>query len=151
VFPHVDREQFPGAGSRHYLLMVAMNHLLLGAILEAGSDLTDLDPDHSPGPDPFLVDQAEATLYQLHSLRVHNACEESLISRNIEVVTPDRKYNRSTPLKKARDKNLDMDGAANSGIRLPDVPSILKQKSSPLPESSHSSGFLMHDHHHNHQ
>ncbi|XP_027211506.1 protein inturned isoform X1 [Penaeus vannamei] len=123
-------------GLKHYLLIVATNHMLLGLLLEAGG-VTDFVEDGT-GPDPFLVDQAEASLYQLHALHVHTVCEESLVNGGIETIAADEKFGRGTPTKKAKEKNDTVEG----GIRLPDVPSILKQKSSPLPESR----LHIHDH-----
>ncbi|KAB7505894.1 Protein inturned [Armadillidium nasatum] len=92
----------------HYLLIVGMNNFLLATLVESGNVTELMDKD--AGPDPFLVDQAETTLYHLHSLHVQVACEESLVSSPIE----------RTP------------------TRSPDVPSILKQKSSPTFEPRES-------------
>lgn len=121
---------------KHYLLVVAMNHCLLGLLLEAGG-VTEL-LDEGAGPDPFLVDQAEASLYQLHALHINTVCEESLSSGGIETLSADDKFGKGTPSKKSKDKTEITEG----GLKLPDVPSILKQKSSPLPESR----LHVHDH-----
>ncbi|KAK3879926.1 hypothetical protein Pcinc_015568 [Petrolisthes cinctipes] len=108
----------------HYLLLVAMNHCMLGLLLEAGG-ITDV-VEEGAGPDPFLVDQVEASLYQLHALHIHTLCEESLMNAGIETVAADDKFGRGTPSKKSKDRHDPTEG----GLRLPDVPSILKQKSS---------------------
>ncbi|XP_045604024.1 protein inturned isoform X1 [Procambarus clarkii] len=122
---------------KHYLLVVAMNHCILGLLLEAGG-VTEF-VDEGAGPDPFLVDQAEASLYQLHALHVNSVCEESLVSGGIETISADDKFGKVTPSKKGKERN---DIVEAGGLRLPDVPSILKQKSSPLPESR----LHIHDH-----
>ncbi|KAK8742472.1 hypothetical protein OTU49_001901 [Cherax quadricarinatus] len=87
---------------KHYLLVVAMNHCILGLLLEAGG------------------------------------VTEFLMNGGIETIAADDKFGRVTPSKKAKDRNEVVEG----GLRLPDVPSILKQKSSPLPESR----LHIHDH-----
>ncbi|XP_050738764.1 protein inturned-like isoform X2 [Eriocheir sinensis] len=108
----------------HYLLLSAMNHCLLAVLLESGS-ITEM-LDESAGPDPILVDQVEASLYHLHALHVNAACEESLTNGGIETISADDKFGKGTPTKKHKERT----DSAEGGLRLPDVPSILKQKSS---------------------
>lgn len=43
--------------------------------------------DERAGPDPFLVDQVEASLYHLHALHINAACEERLIYIFVETST----------------------------------------------------------------
>ncbi|XP_045101276.1 protein inturned-like [Portunus trituberculatus] len=108
----------------HYLLLSAMNHCLLGVLLETGNITAMLDED--AGPDPFLVDQIEASLYHLHALHINTTCEESLTNGGIETISADDRFGKGTPSKKPKDRTDGVEG----GLRLPDVPSILKQKSS---------------------
>ena len=117
VFLAPPEEELPRLA--HYLLVVGMNHLLMAVLLESGG-ITDL-ADASAGPDPFMVDQAEASLYQLHSLHIHSICQDSL-QAGLEWVTPEEKLGKTHKHK----------AEAAEGARVPDVPSILKQKSSPL-------------------
>ncbi|KAK7063224.1 hypothetical protein SK128_007127 [Halocaridina rubra] len=136
VSPYNDSTAPRDEAINHYLLVVAMNHCLLGLLLETGGVTEPLE--ENSGPDPVLVDQAEASLYQLHALHINTICEHSLSSGGIETVFADDKVGRGTPVKKAKEKTE----VAEGGLRLPDVPSILKQKSSPLPESR----LHVHDH-----
>ncbi|XP_064095515.1 protein inturned-like [Macrobrachium nipponense] len=129
VYPYNDPSVPQDEAINHYLLVVAMNHCLLGLLLEAGGVTEPFE--ENAGPDPLLVDQAEASLYQLHALHVHAVCEQSLTCGGIETVIADEKLGKGTPIKKTKEKPEVVEG----GIRLPDVPSILKQKSSPLPDS----------------
>ncbi|KAG7163869.1 inturned-like [Homarus americanus] len=122
---------------KHYLLVVAMNHCILCLLLESGG-ISHL-VDEGAGPDPLLVDQAEASLYQLHALHVNSVCEDTLNNGGIETISADEKMGKIMPSKKGKDKNEVVEAG---GLRLPDVPSILKQKSSPLPESR----LHVHDH-----
>ncbi|KAK8405004.1 hypothetical protein O3P69_001523 [Scylla paramamosain] len=124
VYLPVESSQDASSPGVHYLLLSAMNHCLLGVLLETGNITDMLDED--AGPDPFLVDQIEASLYHLHALHINTTCEESLTNGGIETISADDRFGKGTPSKKPKDRTDVVEG----GLRLPDVPSILKQKSS---------------------
>ncbi|KAL7632943.1 UNVERIFIED_CONTAM: hypothetical protein RMT77_016770 [Armadillidium vulgare] len=120
----------------HYLLIVGMNNFLLATLVESGNVTELMDKD--AGPDPFLVDQAETTLYHLHSLHVQVACEESLVSSPIESILSTAKGNSSINKKSNKSGGKVPPNLEGSPTRSPDVPSILKQKSSPTFEPRES-------------
>ncbi|XP_076064226.1 inturned planar cell polarity protein isoform X2 [Oratosquilla oratoria] len=120
-------------GVRHHILIVAMNHCLLAMLLESG--LVSEEVGESEGPDPVMVDQAEATLYQLDTLGISNVCQESISCGIIETVVADSMVGQKMVIKRNKEEKVNEITEGIAGMRLPDVPSILKQKSSPLPES----------------
>ncbi|RXG62574.1 Protein inturned [Armadillidium vulgare] len=120
----------------HYLLIVGMNNFLLATLVESGNVTELMDKD--AGPDPFLVDQAETTLYHLHSLHVQVACEESLVSSPIESILSTAKCNSSINKKASKSGGKVPPNLEGTPTRSPDVPSILKQKSSPTFEPRES-------------
>ena len=93
-----------GTESECYLLVVAMNHMILATVVESG-----FSEECQLGPDPVLVEQAEATLYQLHSFHVHAACEETIALDVFLTISQERNKAKEKKMK-PKDINNKMEG-----------------------------------------
>ncbi|XP_067128156.1 LOW QUALITY PROTEIN: protein inturned [Centruroides vittatus] len=137
---------------RWFLLIVALNHTLLGIILEAGG--CSLQAKGHPTPDPFYVDQAQNTLLQLESLGIIAHIEKFLESESCPQICyadwfgSKNKFSKrnfgtfskaSQPLKSTNQKTLSQSNLLNisfssspgTGTRkMPEITSILKKKTS---------------------